>query len=236
MTMSRTTRYKTITTVSPGLLTYIQGVFARMSMGLFLTAIVAYLVSHSPSAVCTIFETPLFYVAVFAPMGIAIYLQARLESLTSATANALFLIYAASLGVSLSSIFLIYDLPSITQTFLTTGLLFAVMSYYGYMTHADLTSFGSFLTMGLFGLVICSVINFFMKSSGMDFALSIIGSFIFIGLTAFDMQRIKWIYSEADHDEMRAKKAIMGALVLYLDFINLFLMLLRFFGKQRGKH
>ena len=139
------------------------------------------------------------------------------------------------LGFSLSSIFLLYSLPSIAQTFLTTATLFGVMSVYGYTTNSDLTNMGSFLIMGLFGLIIATVINMFMRSSGIDLALAFIGSFIFIGLTAYDMQKIKWIYSSADDQEVTSKKSIIGALVLYLDFVNLFLLLLRVMGRERPR-
>ncbi|MFQ5972754.1 MAG: Bax inhibitor-1/YccA family protein, partial [Alphaproteobacteria bacterium] len=142
--------------------------------------------------------------------------------------------FAAAMGLSLSFIFLAYTTASITKVFFITAGTFGAMSVYGYSTKRDLSGFGSFLFMGLIGIIIAMVVNFFLASAALDFAISVIGVLIFVGLTAYDTQKIKEMYLEADHAEVAGKKAIMGALSLYLDFINLFLMLLRLFGSSRG--
>jgi FtsH-binding integral membrane protein len=157
----------------------------------------------------------------------------RINSLQPSTALMLFLVYAGLLGLMLSSVFLAYTGASITRTFFISAASFGALSLYGYTTQRDLSPMGSFLTMGLFGLIIAMLVNMFLKSSGLDFAISAIGVLIFAGLTAWDTQKIKEMYSANDDGTISGRKAVMGALTLYLDFINLFLFLLRFLGDRR---
>jgi len=191
-------------------------------------------VSMSPKMMHYVFKTPLFYVAIFAPLGIAIYFSMRIAKLSYETARSLFYLYAFLIGISFAFIFEVYTGESIAQTFLVCSATFGSMSLYGYTTRTDLTKLGSFLIMGLFGLIISMVVNlFFFKSGGMSLLLSAIAVVIFTGLTAFDVQRIKRMYSEVDSQETAGKKALFGAFALYLDFINLFIHLLRLMGSRR---
>jgi FtsH-binding integral membrane protein len=157
----------------------------------------------------------------------------RIQTLQPSTALMLFLVYAGLLGVMLSSVFLTYTHGSIARTFFISAASFGALSLYGYTTQRDLSPIGSFLTMGLFGLILAMLVNMFLKSSGLDFAISAIGVLIFAGLTAWDTQKIKEMYSVNDDGTVAGRKAVMGALTLYLDFINLFLFLLRFLGDRR---
>jgi FtsH-binding integral membrane protein len=157
----------------------------------------------------------------------------RIDRLQPSTALTLFMAYAALLGLMLSSVFLAYTGASVTRTFFISAASFGALSLYGYTTQRDLSPIGSFMIMGLFGLILASLVNMFLKSSGLDFAISAIGVLIFAGLTAYDTQRIKEMYSAYDDGTVAGRKAIMGALNLYLDFINLFLFLLRFMGDRR---
>ncbi|HET9687278.1 MAG TPA: Bax inhibitor-1/YccA family protein, partial [Pseudolabrys sp.] len=166
-------------------------------------------------------------------LGLVFFMSFRINSLQPSTALILFLAYAALLGLMLSSVFLAYTGASITRTFFISAASFGALSLYGYTTQRDLSPVGSFLTMGLFGLILAMIVNIFLKSSGLDFAISAIGVLIFAGLTAWDTQRIKEMYSANDDGTVASRKAIMGALTLYLDFINLFLFLLRFVGDRR---
>ena len=166
-------------------------------------------------------------------LGLVFFLSFRISSLQPSTALALFMLYAGLLGLMLSSVFMAYTGASITRTFFISAASFGALSLYGYSTQRDLSPIGSFLVMGLFGLILAMVVNIFLKSSGLDFAISAIGVLIFAGLTAWDTQRIKEMYSVSDDGTVAGRKAVMGALTLYLDFINLFLFLLRFLGDRR---
>jgi FtsH-binding integral membrane protein len=161
------------------------------------------------------------------------FMSFRIQTLQPSTALMLFLVYAGLLGVMLSSVFLTYTHGSIARTFFISAASFGALSLYGYTTQRDLSPIGSFLTMGLFGLILAMLVNMFLKSSGLDFAISAIGVLIFAGLTAWDTQKIKEMYSVNDDGTVAGRKAVMGALTLYLDFINLFLFLLRFLGDRR---
>jgi FtsH-binding integral membrane protein len=169
----------------------------------------------------------------FAQLGVVFYLSFRINHLKAATAQLVFWGYAALMGLSLSSVFLVYTGASLSRVFFVTSSVFGVMSLYGYVTKRDLSGLGSFLFMGLVGIIIASLVNMFLQSSMMDFIVSVLGVLIFTGLTAYDTQRIKEVYYENDSAEVQSKKAVMGALALYLDFINLFLFLLRFLGDRR---
>ncbi len=181
----------------------------------------------------TIYNSGLKWVFMLAPLGVVIYMSFGMARMSASKAQTLFWVFAALMGASLSSIFVIYTGASITRVFFITAGTFGAMSIYGYTTKKDLTKMGSFLMMGLFGIIIASVVNIFMKSSMMYFVISILGVLIFVGLTAYDTQKIKNMYMASDSGELMGKKAVMGALTLYLDFINLFIMLLRLFGQRR---
>jgi FtsH-binding integral membrane protein len=180
----------------------------------------------------TLYGSPLMWVMFLAPLGLVLFLSFRVHKMSVAAAQTTFWIFAAILGISLSSIFIVYDLGSIAQVFFITAAMFGAMSLWGYTTKRDLTGFGSFLFMGLIGLIIAMVVNLFLASSALEFIISIIGVLVFTGLTAYDTQKIKEMYYANDDGTVAGRKAIMGALALYLDFINLFLMLLRLLGNR----
>ena len=161
------------------------------------------------------------------------FISFRIGSLAASTARTLFLVYAASLGLSLGVLFLVYTYASIAKVFFITAASFGALSLWGYSTQRDLTGFGSFLIMGLFGVIIASVVNIFLGSPGLDWVISVVGVIVFAGLTAWDTQKIKEMYEPMDDGTVAGRKAVMGALALYLDFINMFLMLLRLFGDRR---
>jgi len=221
-------------TYDQGLRSYMLGVYNYMALGLVLTGLVAFLLSTSPSMMRAIFGTGLHYIVMLAPLGFVLFLGFKIQTMSVSTAQMVFWAFATMMGLSLSSIFIIYTGTSIAKTFFITAGTFAAMSLYGYTTKRDLTELGSFLFMGLIGLILASLVNLFLHSSALEFALSIIGVFIFVGLTAYDTQMIKGLYYDGDDSTAIEKKSIMGALQLYLDFINLFLYLLRFIGDRRG--
>ncbi|MDR0678077.1 MAG: Bax inhibitor-1/YccA family protein [Holosporaceae bacterium] len=219
--------------IDVGLRKYMLNVFAYMSIGLALTALVAYFVSLSESFILVLSSPVVFWMISLVPLGISIYLATRLSNISVERARVLFLIYAASLGVSLSLIFNVYSGVSIVSTFFVTSSMFLSMVIYGYITEKDLTGVGSFLMMCLIGLIISSIVNMFIHNSTFAFITSAVGVVIFTGLTAYDTQVIKSYYFDSDLKEISEKKAIFGALRLYLDFINLFLSILRFTGGRR---
>ena len=180
-----------------------------------------------------IYASPLKWLVMLAPLGVVLYMSFGIAKMSAAKAQTTFWIFAGLMGISLSSIFIQYTGDSIARVFFITSGTFGAMSIYGYTTKRDLTKLGSFLMMGLFGIIIASVVNIFMKSTMMYFVISILGVLIFVGLTAYDTQKIKNMYMASDSGELMGKKAVMGALTLYLDFINLFIMLLRLFGQRR---
>lgn len=214
--------------------TYMATVYGNMSLGLLLTAITSYVVALSPQMMNYIFKTPLFYVVMFAPLGMAIYYSLKWQQLKVETAQGLFFLYAFMIGLSMASIFIVYTGESIARVFLITSSMFGATSLYGYATKRDLTGMGSFMMMGLFGLVIAMVINIFLQSSGLQMMLSFLAVVIFTALTAYDVQRLKNIYYQVTDQEMLGKVAMMGAFILYLDFINLFVHLLHLFGNRRS--
>jgi uncharacterized protein len=170
---------------------------------------------------------------VLAPLGLVFFISFRIGHMQASTAKLLFFVYAGLMGISLATIFMVYTQTSITRVFFISAATFGALSLYGYTTQRSLDGMGSFLIMGLFGLIIASLVNIFLKSSGLDWALSVIGVLIFAGLTAWDTQKIKEFYDPQDDGTIAGRKAIMGALSLYLDFINMFMMLLRLFGDRR---
>jgi FtsH-binding integral membrane protein len=214
---------------------FLAKVFNWMAVGLGITGIVAYFTANTGLAM-TIIGSPLFFVLIIGELGLVFYLSARIEKIQASTASSLFVGYSVLNGLTLSVVFLAYTSSSIAGTFFITAGMFGAMAVYGLVTKRDLSGWGSFLFMGLIGIIIASIVNIFLKSSGMHWMISLIGVFIFTGLTAYDVQTIKRIGEEgimAQGEEAVRKGSIMGALRLYLDFINLFLMLLRFFGGSR---
>ena len=179
------------------------------------------------------FGSPLKWVLMLAPLAFVFFLSFRIGSLQAGTARLLFFVYAGLVGLSLAIIFMIYTQTSITRVFFITAASFGALSLYGYTTTRSLNAMGSFLIMGLFGLIIASLVNIFLKSSGLDWALSVIGVLIFAGLTAWDTQKIKEFFDPQDDGTVAGRKVVMGALSLYLDFINMFMMMLRLFGDRR---
>jgi hypothetical protein len=218
--------------IDVGLRAYMQRVYGNMAGGLALTGIVAYAAAAS-GFYQAIAATPLIWIVMLAPLGFVLVLSFGIQRMSAATAMVLFWIYAAVMGLSLGGIFLVFTGASIARVFFITAATYAAMSLYGYTTRSDLSGFGSFLLMGLIGIVIASIVNIFVGSSALQFAVSVIGVLVFVGLTAYDTQRIKQMYLESDTAEIADKKAVLGALALYLDFINLFMMLLQLFGQRR---
>ena len=233
--------------VDAGLRAYMLRVYNYMAAAVALTGVVAYatfnaaVVTDASGKITaltpfgqTIFSGPLSIVLLLGTLGLVFFISFRINRLQYTTAMTLFMVYAALLGVTLSSIFLVYTGASITRVFFISAASFGALSLYGYSTQRDLSAMGSFMIMGLFGIIIASLVNIFLKSSGLDWAISIIGVGVFAGLTAWDTQRIKEMYNSMDDDgTVSGRKAVMGALSLYLDFINLFLMLLRLVGDRR---
>jgi FtsH-binding integral membrane protein len=219
--------------IDVGLRQYMLRVYNYMAGGLALTGVVAFLVASSPAAVQLLFGTPLKWVVMFAPLALVFFFSFKIESMKASTAQTLFWVYAGLMGASLATVFLVFTGASVARTFFVTAAAFAGLSLYGYTTKRDLSAFGSFLVMGLIGLVVASIVNIFLASSMLQFVISAAGVLIFAGLTAWDTQKIKEMYWEADGHEIAAKKAVMGALSLYLDFINLFMFLLQFLGVRR---
>ncbi|WP_113241751.1 Bax inhibitor-1/YccA family protein [Pararhizobium sp.] len=225
--------------IDEGLRTYMLKVYNLMALGLAITGIAAYAAFQFAFADGqltafgqAIYVSPLKWVVMLAPLALVFYMSFRINSMSVSAARTTFWVYAGLMGLSLSSIFLIYTGQSITQTFFITAASFGALSLYGYTTKRSLSGMGSFLMMGLFGLIIASIVNIFLASSALNFAISAIGVLIFAGLTAYDTQKIKEMYFEADSEDAAGRKAIMGALTLYLDFINLFLFMLRFLGNR----
>ena len=237
---------RTTVVMDEGLRAYMLKVYNYMATGILLTGIIA-LISFKISVVTdasgviisftefgnTLFFSGFKWLVMLAPLGIVFYMSFGINKMSSSKAQTVFWIFAALMGLSLSWILLVYTGKSVARVFFITSATFGAMSIYGYTTKRDLTRLGSFLMMGLIGIIIASLINIFMKSSMMYFVISILGVLIFVGLTAYDTQKIKNMYLASDSGELMGKKAVMGALTLYLDFINLFIMLLRLFGQRR---
>ncbi len=219
--------------IDAGLRQYMLSVYNYMGLGLAITGLVALFVASSPTMLQVIYGTPLKWVVMLAPIGFVFFLSARINSMSVGAAQITFWIYAAVMGLSLASIFMVFTGESVARVFFITAGTFGAMSLYGYTTQRDLSQFGSFLMMGLIGVIIASIVNIFLGSSALQFAISVIGVLVFVGLTAYDTQRIKESYYELAGSDTLAKGAIMGALTLYLDFINLFVMLLQLFGQNR---
>jgi hypothetical protein len=229
-----------------GLRAHMIRVYNYMAGGVALTGIVSW-VTYQMSVVtnaagnivgltpfgATMFGSPLKWVVVLAPLAFVFLLSFKINSLQASTARTLFFVYAGVVGLSLATIFMVYTQTSISRIFFATAAAFGGLSLYGYTTQRNLDAMGSFMVMGLIGLVIASLINLFLQSSGLQWALSVLGVVIFAGLTAWDTQRIKEYYDPMDDGTIAGRKAVMGALSLYLDFINMFMSLLQLFGDRR---
>jgi len=216
-----------------GLRSYMLSVYNYMASGVLLTGIVALLFAQSGMAQQILGGPGLLkYVIMFAPLVFVMVLSFGINRLSTPTAQALYWGYAGVMGLSLSSIFLVYTGGSIAQTFFATAAAFAGLSLFGYTTKRDLSAFGTFLIMGVVGIFVAMLINLFLKSTALDLAISFIGVLLFAGLTAYDTQKIKSMYAYVAGTDMMGKSVVMGALTLYLDFINMFLFLLRFMGNR----
>jgi FtsH-binding integral membrane protein len=231
-------------TYDTGLRQYMLGVYNYMASALLLTAIVAWFASHSATFMNALFVvhpngsagmSMLGLLVAFAPLAFVLFFSFRLQAMSFRTAQAVFWAYAAVMGLSLSSLLLVYTGASIAQSFLVSAIMFGSVSLYGYTTKRDLTGMGTFLIMGLWGVILASVVNIFMHSAGLEFVVSIVCVLVFTGLAAYDTQKLKAIYYQvAGTDrEIMGKTALMGALNLYLDFINLFIAILRLTGNRR---
>jgi uncharacterized protein len=216
---------------------FIRSVYNWMAIALTLTGFTAYYVSHNETMLQLIYGTPgLIMILIFAELGFVFFLSARIQKIKAATATALFTIYSILNGITLSYIFLAYTKTSIVSTFMICALTFLACSVYGMVTKKDLTSLGGFMIMGLIGIIIASVVNIFIQSSAMQMIISYIGVVVFIGLTAYDTQKLKNMSTTIPDNASGAmirKGALMGALTLYLDFINLFIMMLHIFGGSK---
>jgi FtsH-binding integral membrane protein len=232
--------------IDQGLRSYMLRVYNYMGIGVAITGIVAYLVfamsvvQGADGAISGLtpfgnfmFASAFRWVVIFAPLALVFFISARINSMSVAGAQLAFWLFAALMGASLASIFLVYTGASIAQMFFITAASFGALSLYGYTTNRDLSAWGSFLFMGLIGIIIAMLVNLFLASSALQFAISVIGVLIFAGLTAYDTQQIKEMYYVGDDGSVAGRKAVMGALRLYLDFINLFMMLLSLFGNRR---
>ena len=219
--------------IDVGLRAYMQKVFGLMGMGTAITGLVAFFTANSPTLLNIVYGTGLRYVVFLAPFAFILVLSFGIHKMRAATAQMVFWAFSAVMGLSLASVFLVYTGESIVSTFFVSSATFFGMALYGYTTKRDLTGWGSFLFMGLLGLIVASVVGLFVQSSALQFAISVVGVLVFTGLTAYDTQKIKESYYAHDDAETAGKKAIWGALELYLDFINLFLYLLRFIGDRR---
>lgn len=216
--------------------TFISKVYGWMSAALVITGVVAMWAASTPAVYNAIFPGTTmmpFYILVAAEFGAVIYLSARINKMSAEIAGTVFILYSVLNGLTLSMVFLIYDLGSIASTFLVTAATFGVMSAYGYTTKRDLTSIGNLAFMALIGVIIASVVNMFLQSEMMYWIITYVGVLVFVALIAYDTQKIKRMASYDDSEEDSKKKSILGALILYLDFVNLFLLLLRLMGNRK---
>ncbi len=244
--LNKSTTAKQTVVMDEGLRAYMLKVYNYMATGILLTGIIA-LISFKVSVITdasgvivgltgigqSLYMSGLKWIVMLAPLGVVFYMSFGINKMSANKAQTTFWVFASLMGLSLSSILLVYTGVSVARVFFITSATFGAMSIYGYTTKRDLTKLGSFLMMGLIGIIIASLVNIFLKSSMMYFVISILGVLIFVGLTAYDTQKIKNMYASSDTGELMGKKAVMGALTLYLDFINLFIMLLRLFGQRR---
>lgn len=220
------------TAYDAGLRSYMLSIYNYMASGVLLTGIVALLFAQSGYA-AAVMQTPLRWLIILAPLAFVMVLSFGIQRLQLSTAKVLFWAFAVAMGLSMSTLFLVYTGQSIATTFFATAAAFAGLSLWGYTTKKDLSGFGTFLIMGVVGLLIASVINIFLQSSALQMAVSFIGVLLFAGLTAYDTQKLKSLYFQVAGSDMMGKTVIMGALTLYLDFVNMFTFLLQFMGDRR---
>jgi FtsH-binding integral membrane protein len=207
-------------------------VYNYMGLGLLLTGAVAFLVASTPAIYQPIFGTPLKWVVMLAPLAFVFFFSFRIHAISAATAQTLFWVFCALMGLSMAAIFLVFTGTSIARTFFIAATMFGAMSLYGYTTRRDLSGAGSFLFMGLIGVIIAALVNLFLASSALQFIISVVGILVFTGLTAYDTQNIKEQFAESHGSEASSKLAVWGALSLYLNFINIFQLLLSFTGER----
>ena len=240
--MEYQTRAQSSPAIDAGLRQYMLTVYNYMASGLAITGIVAfiffqYTVTLDSSGqiiqMAAFYSSPIMWIIALAPLGVVMYMSFGIRNMSASRAQTMFWVFSFLMGLSLSTLFIAFTYASIARVFFITAATFGAMSIYGYTTKRDLTGLGSFLFMGLIGIIIASIVNIFLGWETLYFGISVIGVLIFVGLTAYDTQKIKNMYMAYDSGEVAAKKAIMGALTLYLDFINLFIMLLRLFGQRR---
>lgn len=221
-------------TVDAGLRAHMLRIYNYMGCGLAMTGIVAYIISTSEALMRALFTSPVMSLLIIAaPVVVALFLSFRINKIEASTAQGLFWAYAGLMGLSMSSLFIVYTGTSIASTFFITSSMFLAMSVYGYATDSDLSKMGSILIMGVVGLIVASLVNMFLHNSMLHFITSVLGVIIFTGLTAYDTQAMKNLYYESDSAEIAGKKAVIGALTLYLDFINLFMSIVRLMGVRR---
>ena len=221
-----------LTLFDEGLRQHMVRVYNYMGIGLVLTGLVAYIVGTTPALYVPIFSTPLKWVVMLAPLAFVLFFSFRMQTISAAGAQGMFWAFCAVMGLSMASIFLVFTGTSIARTFFIAAAMFGATSLYGYTTKRDLSRFDSFLIMGLIGVVIASLVNLFLASSTLQFVVSIVGILVFVGLTAWDTQSIKEQYAENFDAESQQKLAVFGALSLYLNFINIFQLLLNFTGQR----
>ena len=217
--------------IDAGLRAYMLRIYNYMAAGVGLTAVVAWLTYQFTTP--ALLQSPVMWFFILAPLGLVFFMSARINTLSAGTARLLFFVYAATIGVSLSTLLHIYTSASVTRVFFIAAAMFGALSLFGYSTRRDLSGMGSFLFMGLIGIIIASVVNIFLRSTGLDWLVSIVGVGVFAGLTAYDTQRIKSMYNAGDDETTTGRKSAIAALSLYLNFINLFMMLLRLLGGRR---
>ena len=220
------------TLVDEGLRRHMLRVYNYMGLGLVVTGLVAYAVGTTPALYVPIFSTPLKWVVMLAPLAFVLFFSFRMQTISAAGAQGMFWAFCAVMGLSMASIFLVFTGTSIARTFFIAAAMFGATSLYGYTTKRDLSQFGSFLIMGLIGVVIASLVNLFLASSTLQFVVSVVGILVFVGLTAWDTQSIKEQYAENFDAESQQKLAVFGAFSLYLNFINIFQLLLNFTGQR----
>ncbi|MEM9426678.1 MAG: Bax inhibitor-1/YccA family protein [Pseudomonadota bacterium] len=221
--------------IDEGLRAHMNKIYSTMSVGLLVTAGAAWGVGTTPALVEAIFATPLKWLVMFAPLILVFAFAGLINRMSAASAQTFFYFFSAVMGVSISYIFVVFTGISIVQTFLITAIAFAGLSLWGYTTQKDISGWGSFLIMGVIGLILASIVNIFLGSPAIMFAVSVLGVLIFAGLTAYDTQRLKneyLVHAQAMDGEWLGKSAIMGALSLYLNFINMFMFLLQFLGNR----
>jgi len=219
------------TAVDAGLRDYMMRIYNYMAAGVGLTAVAAWVTYQLTGP--ALLQNPVMWVFILAPLALVFFISARINTLSVSTARLLFFVYAALVGVSLSTLFHIYTSASITRVFFISAATFGALSVFGYTTRRDLSGLGTFLFMGLIGVIIASLVNIFLRSTGLDWLISVVGVGVFAGLTAYDTQRIKAMYNAGDDETSAGRKSVISALSLYLNFINLFMMMLRLLGGRR---